>query len=54
MTSINGTNQTYGKVAAGIAGQLSGNVSGMISAYSTFARNDGNFYGINGGIKVAF
>jgi outer membrane lipase/esterase len=54
MTPVNVTNQTYGKVVAGIAGQLWGNVSGQINAYSTFARNDGNFYGVNGGIKVAF
>jgi outer membrane lipase/esterase len=54
MTPVNPTNQTYGKVVAGIAGQLWGNVSGQINAYSTFARNDGNFYGVNGGIKVAF
>src|SRR5260370_30029878 len=44
MTPVNATNQTYGKVVAGIAGQLWGNVSGQINAYSTFARNDGNFY----------
>jgi hypothetical protein len=54
MTPVNATDQTYGKVVAGIAGQLWGNVSGQINAYSTFARNDGNFYGVNGGIKVAF
>ena len=54
MTPVSATNQTYGKVVAGVAGQLWGNVSGQINAYSTFARNDGNFYGVNGGIKVAF
>ncbi|MGY4256641.1 outer membrane lipase/esterase [Bradyrhizobium sp. USDA 4516] len=54
MTPVNATNQTYGKVVTGIAGRLWGNVSGQINAYSTFARNDGNFYGVNGGIKVAF
>jgi len=54
MTPVNATNQTYGKVAGGVAAQFSPNVSGMINAYTTFARNDGNFYGVNGGIKVAF
>jgi outer membrane lipase/esterase len=54
MTPVNATNQTYGKVVAGVAGQLAGNVSGMINAYTSFARTDGNFYGVNGGIKVAF
>lgn len=54
MTPVNATSQTYGKVVAGVAGQLAGNVSGMINAYTSFARNDGNFYGVNGGIKVAF
>src|SRR4029077_11119559 len=52
LTPVNATNQTYGKVAGGVAGQLAGNVSGMINAYTTFGRNDGNFYGVNGGIKV--
>lgn len=50
LTPVNATNQTYGKVVAGVAGQLSGNVSGMINPYGPFARNDGNFYGVNGGI----
>jgi outer membrane lipase/esterase len=54
LTPVNATNQTYGKVVAGIAGQLAGNVSGMINAYGTFGRSDGNFYGANGGIKVQF
>jgi outer membrane lipase/esterase len=54
MTPVNVSNQTYGKVVAGVAGQISGNVSGMINAYTSFARNDGNFYGVNGGLKVAF
>jgi uncharacterized protein YhjY with autotransporter beta-barrel domain len=54
LTPINSTNQTYGKVVGGIAGQLAGNVSGMVNAYTTFGRNDGNFYGVNGGIKVLF
>ena len=54
LTATNNTNQTYGRVAAGVAGQLGGNVSGMINAFGTFARNDGNVYGVNGGIKVAF
>jgi outer membrane lipase/esterase len=54
LTPVNAANQTYGKVVAGVAGQLAGNVSGMINAYGTFARNDGNFYGVNGGIKVSF
>jgi outer membrane lipase/esterase len=54
LTPINEANQTYGKVVAGIAGQLAGNVSGMINAYTTFGRSDGNFYGVNGGIKVLF
>jgi outer membrane lipase/esterase len=26
----------------------------LINAYGTFGRNDGNFYGVNGGIKVLF
>jgi uncharacterized protein YhjY with autotransporter beta-barrel domain len=54
MTPVNATNHTYGKVVAGVAGQIAGNVSGMITAYTSFARTDGNFYGVNGGIKVAF
>jgi outer membrane lipase/esterase len=54
LTPVSPSNQTYGKVLAGIAGQLGGNVSGMINAYTTFARNGGNFYGVNAGIKAAF
>jgi uncharacterized protein YhjY with autotransporter beta-barrel domain/phospholipase/lecithinase/hemolysin len=54
LTPTNNTNQTYGKVVAGIAGQITGNVSGMVNAYTTFARTDGNIFGVNGGIKVAF
>jgi outer membrane lipase/esterase len=54
LTPVNATNQTYGKVAAGIAGQLGGNVSGTINTYGTFGRNDGNVYGASGGIKVLF
>lgn len=49
------TKGTYGKVEAGIMGDLTSSVKGTISGYSTFARSGGNeAYGLNAGIKVAF
>lgn len=54
MTPTNSTNPTYGKIAGGISGTISSNVTGMINAFSTFARSGGNYYGVSGGIKVAF
>ncbi|MCK1360911.1 hypothetical protein IVB28_19130 [Bradyrhizobium sp. 199] len=37
LTPVSPSNQSYGKVLAGLAAQLGGNVSGMINAYTTFA-----------------
>lgn len=45
---------TYGKVEAGISGDITGSIKGTISGYSTFARSSGEAYGVNAGIKVAF
>lgn len=54
LTPIDSRNQTYGKVAAGIAAVITDKVSATVSAVSTFARADGNDFGVSGGIKVAF
>ena len=54
LTPIAGRSATYGKVAAGLAVALTNTVSANLSAVSTFARSDGNDYGISGGLKVAF
>lgn len=45
---------TYGKVEAGMSGVISGNISGMVNGYTTFARAGGEFYGVNAGLKLAF
>ena len=44
----------YGKVAAGIAGMITDKVSATVNVVSTFARVDGNDFGVSGGVKVAF
>ena len=54
LTPIEGRSQTYGKVAAGVAAAITGNVSATVNAVTTFARSDGNDFGVSGGIKVAF
>ena len=54
LTPIDSRSQTYGKVAAGVAAAITGNVSANLNAVTTFARTDGNDFGISGGIKVAF
>jgi hypothetical protein len=33
---------------------IAGNTDFMLGAFSTFARSDGNEFGVNAGIKVGF
>lgn len=54
LTPIGSRSRTYGKVAAGIAAVLTDKVSATLNAVGTFARADGNDYGVSGGVKVAF
>ena len=54
LTPIDGRTGTYGKVTAGLAAAISDKVSLNVAAVTTFARNDGNDYGISGGVKVRF
>lgn len=54
LTPIDGRSATYGKVAAGLAVAITDKVSANFTAVGTFARSDGNDYGVSGGIKVAF
>jgi outer membrane lipase/esterase len=54
LTPIDSRARTYGKVAAGVAANITGNVTAMINGVTTFAREGGNDFGVNGGIKVAF
>lgn len=54
LTPIDSRSRTYGKVAAGIAAAITDKVSATINVVSTFARTDGNDYGVSGGVKVAF
>jgi hypothetical protein len=44
----------YGKVAAGIAAIIAGNVSATVNASTTFARDGGNDVAVSSGIKVPF
>jgi outer membrane lipase/esterase len=52
LTPIDGRTGTYGRVAAGVAAATSDKVRANLTAVSTFARNDGNDYGVSGGVKV--
>jgi uncharacterized protein YhjY with autotransporter beta-barrel domain len=54
LTPIDGRSQTYGKVAAGFAAQITDKVSATVNGVSTFARSDGNDFGVSGGLKVGF
>ena len=54
LTPVSGENGTYGKVAAGVAARIGGNVSATLNAETTFARESGNGFVVNGGIKVGF
>jgi outer membrane autotransporter protein len=54
LTPVSGENGTYGKVAAGVAARIGGNVSATLNAETTFAREGGNGVTVNGGIKVGF
>ena len=54
LTPVSGENGTYGKVAAGVAARIGGNVSATLNAETTFARESGNGVVVNGGIKVGF
>jgi outer membrane autotransporter protein len=50
LTPIDSRSRTYGKVAAVITDR----VSATLNAVGTFARADGNDFGVSGGVKVAF
>ncbi len=54
LTAIPDRARTYGRVAAGIAAIISGNVSATVNASTTFARDGGNDAAVSSGIKVAF
>jgi outer membrane lipase/esterase len=54
LTPVPGEGGTYGKVAAGIAANIGGNVSATLNAEATFAREGGNGLAVNGGVKVGF
>jgi len=54
LTAVPSNNQVYGKVAAGVAASLGGNVSASLNAATTFAREGGNEYSVNCTVKVAF
>ena len=54
LTPIDSRSRTYGKVAAGVAAVITDRVSATHNAVGTFARADGNDFGVSGGVKVAF
>jgi outer membrane lipase/esterase len=54
LTPVSGESRTYGKIAAGVAARIAGNVSGTVNAETTFARDGGNGLVLNAGIKVGF
>ncbi len=54
LTPVAGEGSTYGKVAAGVAARIAGNVSATFNAETTFAHEGGNGVLVNGGIKVGF
>lgn len=45
---------TYGKVAAGLGAKFTDQLSAQVNATGTFARANGNDFGINGGLKLSF
>jgi outer membrane lipase/esterase len=54
-TSIRGyEGGTYGKVAAGVSFDLGGGLSAMVNGSATFARANGDDFGVNGGFRYRF
>jgi outer membrane autotransporter protein len=53
-TIVPNAERTYGKVAGGIAAELSNSFSLSLTGSSTFARNGGNDYSVNGGLRKTF
>jgi hypothetical protein len=54
LTAVPDRARIYGKVAAGIAAIIAGNVSASVNASTTFARDGGNDVAVSSGIKVPF
>jgi uncharacterized protein YhjY with autotransporter beta-barrel domain/lysophospholipase L1-like esterase len=54
LTPVPDGGRTYGKVAAGIAMAVAGNLSATVKAATTFARTGGNEAAVSSGIKLAF
>ncbi|MGA2494421.1 MAG: autotransporter domain-containing protein [Roseiarcus sp.] len=54
LTPVPSNDRLYGKVAAGVAASLGGNVSASLNVATTFAREGGNDFSASLGIKVAF
>ena len=52
LTPVPGESGTYGKIAAGVAARIGGNVSATFNAETTFAREGGNGLVVSGGIKM--
>jgi len=52
LTPVPSESGTYGKIAAGVAARIGGNVSATFNAETTFAREGGNGLVVSGGIKM--
>jgi hypothetical protein len=54
LTPVPSNNRVYGKVAAGVAASLGGNVSATLNAATTIAREGGNDFTVSCEISVSF
>jgi outer membrane lipase/esterase len=54
LTPVLEDERTYGKVAGGVRFDVTSAISMMLSAESTFAREEGNDFALNAGLKVRF
>ena len=52
LTPVPSESGPYGKIAAGVAARIGGNVSATFNAETTFAREGGNGLVVSGGIKM--
>jgi hypothetical protein len=53
-TAVSNANETYGRVAAGIAGDIARNVRLSGDIQSTFARKSGNDFIVSGKVSYRF
>jgi hypothetical protein len=54
LTPVPSNNRVYGKIVAGVAASLGGNVSAMLNGATTIAREGRNDFAVSCEINVAF